>query len=218
MMAIKALAELLAELPDLGALLPAGIGADRQGAIVADLRRRMAGEAIPEELRNRISRRLERLMAGETIGADEMTASPSAPAASLAMPAAARAARPVQTVRMDGQDLPRRDIAAGEFLFRQGEPGDEAYLVVSGEIELLLKAGDNERLLCLVRRGDIIGEMALLAHQPRMASARAKTAATLIAVPAESFQARLDRLGESDRILRRLLDVFAERIRVGTGD
>lgn len=218
MMAIKALAELLAELPDLGALLPAGIGADRQGAIVADLRRRMAGEAIPEELRNRISRRLERLMAGETIGADEMTASPSALAASPAMPAAAPASRPAQTVRMDGQDLPRRDIAAGEFLFRQGEPGDEAYLVVSGEIELLLKAGDNERLLCLVRRGDIIGEMALLAHQPRMASARAKTAATLIAVPAESFQARLDRLGESDRILRRLLDVFAERIRVGTGD
>lgn len=212
MMAIKALADLLAELPDLNALFPAGIGLDRHAAIIADLRRRMAGEAIPEDLRNRISQRLERLMAGETIGANETTL--ALPAAPVAAPAKAFA---TGTVRIDGQDMLKRELTTGEYLFRQGDPGDEAYLVMSGEIEILMGAGGGERLLSVVHRGDIIGEMALLAHQPRMASARAKTAATLIAVPAESFQARLDRLGESDRILRRMIDVFAERIRAGTG-
>ncbi len=213
MAALKALAELLIELPDLAALFPPGSPPERQKAIVMDLRRRMDGEAIPEDLRAQIAKRLDRLMAGETIAPGEMAApAPDVPPAPS--PAAPPAPRPAQTVRMDGQDLPRRDVAAGEFLFRQGDPGDEAYLVVSGEIEILVKDGAAERLLCLVRRGDIIGEMALLSHQPRMAGARAKTAAVLIAIPAESFQARLDRLGEQDRILRRLLDVYAGRLRV----
>ncbi len=209
MTALKALAELLTELPDLAALFPPGSPPERQKAIVMDLRRRMEGEAIPEDLRAQISQRLDRLMAGETIAASETAPSPPAPPLK-----AAPAPRPAETIRMDGQDLPRRDVVAGEFLFRQGDPGDEAYLIVSGEIEILTKASDGDRVLSVVRRGDIIGEMALLSHQPRMAGARAKTAATLIAVPAESFQARLDRLGEQDRILRRLLDVYAGRLRV----
>ncbi len=215
LVAIKALAELLTELPDLAALFPPGSPLERQKAIVMDLRRRMDGEAIPEDLRAQLAKRLDRLMAGETVmlgAAGERASSPPAP------PPQAAAPRPVQTVRMDGQDLPRRDAAAGEFLFRQGDPGDEAYLVVSGEIEILLKTGAGERVLSVVRRGDIIGEMALLSHLPRMAGARAKTAATLIAIPEESFQFRLDRLAEQDRILRRLLDVYVERLRLGAGD
>ena len=65
----------------------------------------------------------------------------------------------------------------------------------------------------MARRGDVIGEMALLSHEPRVASARVRTPAVVIVIPEEMFQARLDKLAETDRILRRVLDVYAERLR-----
>ena len=104
-------------------------------------------------------------------------------------------------------------MGAGEYLFRQGGPGDEAYLISSGEVEILLGETGKERVLSVARRGDVIGEMALLSHQPRTASARVRAPAVLIVIPEEMFQARLDKLAETDRILRRVLDAYAERLR-----
>ena len=201
---VKTLAGLLAELPDLAALFPSGATREQQAAIVADLRRRLVGEAIPKELRDQLARRLENLAAGEKAAA---TAPAEAPPP---QPAA-------EKVRVDGQDLPRRSVGAGEYLFRQGDPGDEAYLVLSGEIEVLLSENGKERLLSVLKRGDVVGEMALLSNQPRVATARVKTPATLVVIPAESFQARLDKLAETDRVLRRILDVYTERLRAGVG-
>jgi CRP-like cAMP-binding protein len=202
-MVVKALAELMNELPDLAALFPAGSSRQQQVAVVSDLRRRLDGEAIPKELRDQLVRRLESLVAGEKAAPADGDGAETAP---IAAPAA-------EKVRVDGQDLPRRVVGAGEYLFRQGDPGDEAYLVMSGEIEILLGAAGKERVLSVARRGDVFGEMALLSHEPRVASARVRTPAVLIVIPAEMFQARLDRLAETDRILRRVLDVYTERLR-----
>ncbi len=41
----------------------------------------------------------------------------------------------------------------------------------------------------------------------------ARNPPTLTVIPEESFRRRLDRLAESDRLIRRLMDVFVERIR-----
>ncbi|MEK7245950.1 MAG: hypothetical protein AAB223_08020, partial [Pseudomonadota bacterium] len=56
-MVVKALAELLAELPDLTALFPAGSSRPQQVAVVSDLRRRLDGDSIPKELRDHLARR-----------------------------------------------------------------------------------------------------------------------------------------------------------------
>lgn len=204
-LAVKALAELLAELPDLAALFPAGTTRERQAAIVADLRRRLVGESIPKELRDQLARRLESLAGGE-----KAVPGGEPPPAPLAPPA-------LEKVRVDGQDLPRRSAKAGEYLFRHGDPGDEAFLVMSGEIEILLAEDGKERVLSVVKRGDVVGEMALLSHAPRIASARVRVTAELIVVPEEMFQARLDKLAETDRVLRRILDVYTARLRTAAG-
>ena len=99
----------------------------------------------------------------------------------------------------------------------QGDPGDEAYLVMSGEIEIVLADNGKERVLSVVKRGDVVGEMALLSHAPRIASARVRVTAELIVVPEEMFQARLDKLAETDRVLRRILDVYTARLRTAAG-
>jgi len=55
----------------------------------------------------------------------------------------------------------------GETIVQQGEPGDEMYIIVSGEVSVLNIGGTE-----LARRkpGDFVGEMAIISQQPRMAT------------------------------------------------
>ena len=104
-------------------------------------------------------------------------------------------------------------VPAGEVIFREGEPGDTAYLVASGEVEILLESGSKSPRIALLSRGAIFGEMALIDQSPRMATARAVSNTVLTVVLEESFRTRLDKLSQSDRVMRKLLDVFVERLR-----
>jgi len=70
-----------------------------------------------------------------------------------------------------------------------------------------------ERVLATLDRGEIIGEMSLIDNAPRMASARALSDLEMSIISRKSLQKRLDRLEESDRVLRRLIAVLVSRIR-----
>ena len=64
----------------------------------------------------------------------------------------------------------------GEVLLQQGELGETAFVVLSGEVDVLLKMGQsNETQLARLGRHELIGETSLLATRPRTASARAFT-------------------------------------------
>ncbi len=60
-----------------------------------------------------------------------------------------------------------RHYASGEIIFAMGEPGEEMYLVLQGEIEI--RVGD--RILDTAKAGDTLGEMAVLDDSVRSASA-----------------------------------------------
>jgi len=73
-------------------------------------------------------------------------------------------------------------LRAGETLFREGDPGEALYLVVSGRIRLVQAPeigeedspdGKLERSLVELGKGETLGEMALLTHEPRSATAYA---------------------------------------------
>jgi CRP/FNR family cyclic AMP-dependent transcriptional regulator len=64
-----------------------------------------------------------------------------------------------------------REYAAGDVLFREGDPGAEMYVIQSGRIELLKKVGARERTLATLGRGEFLGEMAILNGKPRTATA-----------------------------------------------
>ncbi len=72
-------------------------------------------------------------------------------------------------------------IAAGDTLFKAGEPGESLYVVRSGEIELFIKDTAGQRIpLALVTVGEIFGELALLHRGPRTATAIAMSDAELL--------------------------------------
>jgi signal transduction histidine kinase len=78
-------------------------------------------------------------------------------------------------------------LAPGEALFAEGTSGDIAYVITEGDLEIIKGSSANEVLLAVRTPGEIIGEMALLEDSPRMASVRARTDATLLAIPKPTF-------------------------------
>jgi CRP/FNR family cyclic AMP-dependent transcriptional regulator len=65
-------------------------------------------------------------------------------------------------------------LAAGETLFKTGEPGESLYVVKSGEMELYIKDTAGQKiLLAIASAGEVFGELALLDRGPRTATALA---------------------------------------------
>jgi CRP/FNR family cyclic AMP-dependent transcriptional regulator len=75
-----------------------------------------------------------------------------------------------------GAGAPVRSFKAGEIIFRQGDPAEELYIVKSGKVEIRL----GNRLLDTLPELSIFGEMALIDHRPRSATAVAATDATVV--------------------------------------
>jgi len=74
-----------------------------------------------------------------------------------------------------------RRLAAGDTLFKVGEPGESLYVVRSGEVELFIKDTAGQRIpLAIVGTGEVFGELALLDHSPRTATAIAMSDSMLL--------------------------------------
>jgi len=79
-------------------------------------------------------------------------------------------------------------LRAGDVLIKQGEPGDSAYVVISGEFEVQKQAGQSLIKIDVRNPGDVVGEMALISRTPRSASVIAKTDGETLRIPQEAFE------------------------------
>jgi signal transduction histidine kinase len=91
-------------------------------------------------------------------------------------------------------------LPAGILLFSEGDRGDRAFVVLEGQIEVVKATVGGEVLLAVQSEG-VVGEMALLEDAPRNASVRARSDATLLAIP----KVRLDELLDSSPSASRAL-------------
>jgi putative ABC transport system ATP-binding protein len=98
------------------------------------------------------------------------------------------------------------ELKAGVVLFEQSTMGELIYVVTDGEFELVHEMADGgEELIKVAGRGDYFGEMGVLFHMPRSATARARTDATVIGYTAQAFRERLGAGGMRDLIGHREL-------------
>ncbi|MBL6750948.1 MAG: EAL domain-containing protein [Nevskia sp.] len=107
-------------------------------------------------------------------------------------------------------ELLARSIPAGERLFAQGDKGDCAYVVESGELEVLTDQNGVPHCVAVVGPGDLIGEMAIVDDAPRSASVIARTDARLIVIERQQVASRM---AAADPVLRLLLNVVLNRLR-----
>lgn len=97
----------------------------------------------------------------------------------------------------------------GEMLFARGEDGEAAYVVVDGRIEVAVPGRDGPRVLAVLGRGELFGEIAALCNRPRTATARAATSLTVLRLPSPVLR-RL--LAEFHDVAIALIEIMATRL------
>lgn len=103
-----------------------------------------------------------------------------------------------------------QSLGTGQSLFREGDPGDCAYIIESGRVEISRRLNDTDHVLATLGLGEIVGEMALIEDQPRSATAMALEPTVLRTVTREYLQ---ERLQQSDPLLRHLLRRMSRQVR-----
>ncbi|MCC6298797.1 MAG: cyclic nucleotide-binding domain-containing protein [Anaerolineales bacterium] len=79
-------------------------------------------------------------------------------------------------------------LRAGEYLMKQGDVGDAAFVVVNGEFEVSKQSGQSVIKIDVRNPGDVLGEMALLSRSPRSASVTAVTDCEVLRISPEAFE------------------------------
>jgi CRP-like cAMP-binding protein len=112
-----------------------------------------------------------------------------------------------------------RDVAAGATVFAQGDPADGLYVVVSGELRVIVASpSGDEATVALLREGEACGELGLIDGQPRSATVVASQRTKLLAVRREDFiewlrprpEAALALLATLSTRLRRMDETLAD--------
>jgi len=81
-----------------------------------------------------------------------------------------------------------RSYVDGEFIFREGETANYAYVLKTGTVEILKIGAAGEEVLAELSPNSIFGEMALIDGVPRSASARSKGDTIITEVTTEAFK------------------------------
>jgi EAL domain-containing protein (putative c-di-GMP-specific phosphodiesterase class I) len=104
----------------------------------------------------------------------------------------------------------RISVAAGETLFREGDPPGPAYLIEHGVVEITAHRDGQHVVLGTLGGGDLLGEMALIDQSPRTASAIALEDCALLVIDRSQIA---ERLAQADPIIRALLEGQLKRYR-----
>ena len=87
-----------------------------------------------------------------------------------------------------GDEVRGRRVKAGEWIMREGEAAESVFIVRSGRVEVIDERPP-EALIRVLRRGDVLGELALLRRGTRSASARARRDTELLELSRAGFEA-----------------------------
>src|SRR5512134_1845724 len=98
----------------------------------------------------------------------------------------------------------------GHVLFREGDHGEDMYIVQSGRVAIKKRVKDGETVLAVLEKGDFFGEMAMLERLPRSASAEMQEAGDLIVISGDMFG---DMIKSNPEIAVRMLRKQSIRLR-----
>jgi CRP/FNR family cyclic AMP-dependent transcriptional regulator len=108
-----------------------------------------------------------------------------------------------------GAGAPIRNFKAGDVIFKEGDPAEEMFVVQTGSVEIRL----GNRLLDTLPERSIFGEMALIDHGPRSATAVAATDVTLVPVGEKQF---LFLVSRTPYFAINVMKVLVQRLRSST--
>lgn len=99
-----------------------------------------------------------------------------------------------------------RDYVAGETIFSAGTPGDFMYVIIVGEVEIVLDGV----LIDSLTEGDLFGEMALVDNSPRSATAVAASNCRVVPINQKRFEMTVQ---HNPHFATQVLTIFSQRMR-----
>ena len=118
--------------------------------------------------------------------------------------------RDVLSFLRGGFHLPRKLFRAGERIIAEGDPGDSAYMIVSGKCRAYRAVGEGQETLALMGAGDVFGEMALLLEEPRAATVEAVDSVTVLVLDKATMTEGLGIDGWTGALVRALAQRFRD--------
>ncbi|MFC1494468.1 protein kinase [Thermodesulfobacteriota bacterium] len=103
-----------------------------------------------------------------------------------------------------------RTYQPGELIVREGEPGDEAYIIRSGKCRAFKTVNGEKIELRVMGGGDVFGETAILTGKPRTASVEAIDRVTVAVVSSHYFEEELEKGTWLGPFVRALAERFLE--------
>ncbi|MDH5681314.1 MAG: cyclic nucleotide-binding domain-containing protein [Spirochaetota bacterium] len=97
-------------------------------------------------------------------------------------------------------------------IFCEHEKGNELYILQQGQVKITKVLDNNEKLIAVLKPGDIFGEMAILDDKPRSATAIAYGDINVMAVNNENFQAMVT---SQPQLATKLITLLSERLWTG---
>ncbi len=103
-----------------------------------------------------------------------------------------------------------RIYQSNQLIFQKGEPSEYAYIIRTGQVEILRDYPENPFRLAILRTGDVFGEMGLIDERPRSLAARSVGETYLSTVTRDEF---IDLLQNKPDEALKYLRMFFERLR-----
>ena len=91
----------------------------------------------------------------------------------------------------------RLTLPAGGVLFRQGDPGDTAFVLLEGALEVWVDIGAERVRMAVLEPPQLVGEIAVFADQPRIATVSARGDAAVLVIGREVLRDLVQKSGSA---------------------
>ena len=106
-------------------------------------------------------------------------------------------------------------VDAGEYVFRQGEAGTRMFLILDGQVEILVREHGRTASVAVYGPGEFVGEEAIVETGTYSSDGRAVTDVRILAVDRRHF---LRRLNEDPTLTLSILRQLSRRVRALGGE
>jgi len=100
------------------------------------------------------------------------------------------------------------DVSQGDTIFNVGDKADKVYILLDGQVKLLIPDSSNKYNAITLNKGHIFGELGVLRTKPRSGTAVAQTNAHLLAIDGEEFKKMIPENPELQQALTTLLHSY----------
>lgn len=109
----------------------------------------------------------------------------------------------------------KKSFEIGQTLMKEGDAGEEAYLILKGKLQVTKTIGGRKIALGTLKEGDIVGEMALITKESRSASVEALEQTEVAILTQEIVSENLKKLPP---YMEKIVSTLTDRLRIANAN